>query len=276
MPPAPLGAARGAACGCSGCALEREHKVTELGGAEVTSGRCPPCSHGQCPAGTVNEGHWSEQRPRASMCSRFTAPGMCLRLAEHPRPCAAQGALLHRALLGWRCHWCLVAQAPGPKGHMAGAAGLGDAAPWGSTHGMSSTGWAMRRRGQYLALCRARRRLGGSSGAGAMQAHPGWVLQGSHACVSGGTGANPCGMPWPGERGRPRRLGAGRVGFQGSCRAGAATGTDGGRAGPAPPWGSWLGLEVLAVPTALPWPQVLLSLWTVGQGRSCPGLCAWL
>lgn len=137
-------------------------------------------------------------------------------------------------------------------------------------------GWVMRRRGQHLALCWARRRPGGSSGAGAMQARLGWVLQGSRACVSGGTGANPCGMPWPGERGRPRRLGAGSVGFQGSCRAGAATGTDGGRAGPAPRWGSWLGLEVLAVPTALPWPQVLLSLWPVGQGRSCPGLCAWL
>lgn len=137
-------------------------------------------------------------------------------------------------------------------------------------------GWVMRRRGQHLALCWARRCPGGSSGAGAMQARPGWVLQGSRACVSGGTGANPCGMPWPGERGRPRRLGAGSVGFQGSCRAGAATGTDGGRVGPAPRWGSWLGLEVLAVPTALPWPQVLLSLRPVGQGRSCPGLCAWL
>lgn len=137
-------------------------------------------------------------------------------------------------------------------------------------------GWVMQHRWQHLALCWAWHHPGGSSGAGAMQACPGWVLQGSHACMSGGMGANPCGMPWPGERGRPHRLGAGRVGFQGSCRAGAATGTDGGRAGPAPPWGSWLGLEVLAMPTALPWPQVLLSLWPVGQGRSCPGLRAWL
>lgn len=144
------------------------------------------------------------------------------------------------------------------------------------TRARSRTGWAMRRRGQRLTLCWARRRPGGGSGAGATRARPGWVLQGSRACVSGGTGANPCGMPWPGERGRPRRLGVGSVGFQGSCRAGAATGTDGGRAGPAPPWGSWLGLEVLAVPTALPWPQVLLSLWPVGQCRSCPGLSAWL
>lgn len=116
------------------------------------------------------------------------------------------------------------------------------------THGRSRMGWVMWHRGQHLALGWARRCPGGSSGAGAVRAHPGWELQDSHACVSGGTGANPCGMPWPGERGRPRRLGAGSVGFQGSCRAGAATGTDGSRAGPAPPWGSWLGLEVLASP----------------------------
>lgn len=85
------------------------------------------------------------------------------------------------------------------------------------------------------------------------------------ACLGSGE-LIPCGMPWPGERGRPRRLGAGSVGFQGSCRAGAATGTDGGRAGPGRTLGFWPCLA------ALPWPRVLLSLWPAGLDESCPGL----
>lgn len=127
-------------------------------------------------------------------------------------------------------------------------------------------GWVTRRRGAAprpvaMACGWAQHRPGASStGLGAV-GEPCLHVWGARELI-------PCGMPQPGERGR--RLGAGSVGFQGSCRAGAATGTDGGRAGPGRALRFWPCLA------ALPWPWALLSLWPVGWDGSCPGLCPGL
>lgn len=96
-------------------------------------------------------------------------------------------------------------------------------------------------------------------------ASPGWGLQGSRVW---GPGANPLWNAPGWGRGAPARLGAGSVGFQGSCRAGAATGTDG--SGLAP-----LGLQLLGF-----WPCPGLGCHRPcgqrGGKNPSPGPCWWL
>lgn len=145
------------------------------------------------------------------MCSRFTAPGNCLCPAEHPRPRAggAGGARWHRGA------WC-----PEP-GWAPGTAAL---PPWCSWH----RGAAPRRVPSTFLSPAARldpSPLGTAPSHVPLQCCPGWGLQGSR--VRGPPGANPLWNAPGWGRGAPARPGAGSVGFQGSCRAGAATGTDG-------------------------------------------------
>lgn len=148
--------------------------------------------------------------------------------------------MLHPAVPGWRCRWCLVVQVP----H--------------GTH--EEPGWAGRRgvEGQRCAIPvpaagSLPRRLARAGAAGE-----------PCLCVWGAGELIPCGMPHPRERGRPHRLGAGSVGFQGSCRAGAATGTDGSRAGPSRVREFW------PCPAALPWPRALPSPGTAPRTPEAP------
>lgn len=185
------------------------------------------------------------------MCSRFTAPGNCLCLAEHPRPRAggAGGA-----------RWHLNAWCPEP-GRAPGTAAL---PPWCSWHWGAAPRWVPSTFPSPTA-CFDPSPLGTAPSHVPLQCRPGWGLQGSRVW---GPGANPLWNAPGWGRGAPARLGAGSVGFQGSCRAGAATGTDG--SGLAP-----LGLRLLGF-----WPCPGLGCHRPcgqrGGKNPSPGPCWWL